>query len=251
MASAGSYPRRAGPRDLLFFQSPHLWQHYPFLPLLRWACNGAEPECGILYDARGVSGTYGFACTAFLVNLFALYNAADYPPEVRGLFAVEWDFPSVEPPSYLMRISPDVYQQEQERVARRFEEAVHLAEQAFVAEFSKLVAHLSERLTGSEDGERKVFRDSAVSNLTECFQRFATLNVRSNAQLDELVEQAQQLVRGLKPQELRDNAGLREVVAAEMAQVQTQLDGLIVERPRRHIIRANPSRNGGNHATAD
>src|SRR6476646_7263273 len=79
-------------------------------------------------------------------RLGRLYNPADYPPEVRGLFAVGWDFPSVEPPSYLLRVAPDVYRQEQERVARRFEEAVTLAEQAFVAEFARLVSHLSERL---------------------------------------------------------------------------------------------------------
>jgi len=33
-------------------------------------------------------------------RLGRLFNPADYPPEVRGLFGVEWDFPSVEPPAY-------------------------------------------------------------------------------------------------------------------------------------------------------
>ena len=32
-------------------------------------------------------------------RLGRLYNPADYPTEVRSLFAVEWDFPSVEGPS--------------------------------------------------------------------------------------------------------------------------------------------------------
>src|SRR5207302_3462761 len=112
-------------------------------------------------------------------RLGRLYNPADYPPQVRGLFGVDWDFPSTEPPAYLMRLSPELYRQEQERVARRFEEAVQLAEQAFVAEFTRLVSHLTERLNRSPDGERKVFRDSAVSNLTDFFERFRRLNVRS------------------------------------------------------------------------
>ena len=50
-----------------------------------------------------------------LRRLGRLFNPADYPPEVRGLFAVEWDFPSIEPPNYLLRINPDLYQEEQER----------------------------------------------------------------------------------------------------------------------------------------
>ena len=181
-------------------------------------------------------------------RLGQLFSAKDYPSEIRGLFAVDWDFPAVEPPSYLMRLSPDLYAQEQQRIAQRFEEAVRLAEEAFIGEFAKLVSHLSERLGSSEDGQTKVFRDSAVSNLVDFFERFRKLNVQSNAQLDELVEQAQQLVSGVKPQSLRDNDGLRQQVATQLAQVQSVLDGLVVDRPRRRIVRANPSLNGDAHA---
>jgi hypothetical protein len=183
-------------------------------------------------------------------RLGRLYNAADYPPGVRNLFLVEWDFPSVEPPSYLMRIAPDIYQQEQERVARRFEEAVQMAEQAFLAEFGKLVSHLAERLSGGEAGDQRVFRDSAVGNLTDFFSRFSHLNVRSSPDLDALVEQAQQLVRGVTPQQLRDSGELRQHVAQEMARVQTQVEGLITEAPRRRLVRARPSGNGGDHGPA-
>jgi hypothetical protein len=181
-------------------------------------------------------------------RLGRLFDPADYPPAVRGLFGVEWDFPSVEPPAYLMRLAPDVYRQEQERVAQRFEEAVRLAEQAFVAEFARLVQHLTERLNDDPAGERRVFRDTLVGNLTEFFERFRTLNVRSNDDLDHLVARAQDLVRGVTPQDLRDNDGLRQHVAREMAVVQSQLDGMIVERPRRQIIRPKANGNGAGHA---
>lgn len=183
-------------------------------------------------------------------RLGRLYDARDYPPEIRNLFDVQWDFPSVEPPNYLMRIAPDVYQREQERVAQRFEEAIRLAEQAFLAEFGKLVSHLAERLSGA-DGERRIFRDSAVTNLMEFFQRFRHLNLRSHADLDALVEQAQQLVQGVNAQQLRDNAALRQHVAAEMAAMQSSVEALLVEQPRRRIIRTGPARNGGSHDAGD
>jgi hypothetical protein len=184
-------------------------------------------------------------------RLGRLFNPGDYPAEMRGLFTIEWDFPSIEPPSYLMRLSPEVFQQEQERITRRFEEAVQLAEQAFIAEFAKVVSHLTERLATGPEGERKVFRDSAVTNLTEFFERFRTLNVRSNAQLDELVEEARRVVRGIAPQALRDDTSLRQQVAAQLAGVQSVLDGMMIDRPRRRIVRARPSANGGSHAAAD
>ena len=77
-----------------------------------------------------------------------LYNPADYPESLVGLFSIEFDFPSVEPPNYLQYLNPELYQQECERVQRRFDEAVQLAEEAFTSELSKLVSHLTERFPG-------------------------------------------------------------------------------------------------------
>ncbi len=86
-------------------------------------------------------------------RLGRLFNSADYPESLDGLFAVDWDFPSVEPPEYLRQLSPELYRQESQRVAARFDEAVRLAEEAFTAELAKLVSHLTERLSGQEDGK--------------------------------------------------------------------------------------------------
>ena len=112
----------------------------------------AEAELNAVYDRIKADARQ---------RLGRLYNPADYPAEIRDLFHVGWDFPSVEPPNYLMRLNPDLYQQEQERVARRFEEAVQLAEEAFLGEFSKLVSHLTERLSGGPASVGEVSRDFA------------------------------------------------------------------------------------------
>jgi len=170
-------------------------------------------------------------------RLGTLFNPADYPASLTGLFDVAWDFPSVEPPPYLQQLSPQLYQQECQRVAARFDEAVQLAEQAFIDELAAMISHLTERLSGTDDCRPKVFRDSAVENLTEFFQRFRHLNVRSNQQLDELVGQAQQIVRGVEPQSLRDSEPLRQQIATQLSAVGSVLDGLLVDRPRRAILR--------------
>jgi len=187
---------------------------------------------------RNLDRHYGELKRAAVERLGSLYNPSDYPETLVGLFAVAWDFPSVEPPDYLMQLSPALYEQERARMEARFEEAVRLAERAFTEEFARLVEHLAERVTGvGEDGQPKVFRDSAVNNLAEFFARFRELNVRSNEQLDELVERAQRAVRGVDAQELRDSGGLRQRVATQLSQVQSALDGMLVERPRRRILR--------------
>jgi len=179
---------------------------------------------------------------AAAVQLGSLYSDEDYPDTLGALFDVAYDFPNVEPPDYLVAMSPQVYEEEQARVVARFEDAVRLAEQAFLAEFARLVEHLTERLEGSNDGgTTKVFRDSAVGNLVEFFARFRDLNVSSNRELDALVEQAQRAVRGVAAQDLRDSAALRARVSSQLARVQNTLDALLIDRPRRRILRQTSS----------
>jgi len=169
-------------------------------------------------------------------RLGQLFNESDYPPALTGLFGIDWEFPPIEPPDYLCQLSPALYEQERQRVAGRFEEAVQLAEQAFLSELAKLVSHLTERLT-DESGQRKVFRDSAVNNLVEFFQQFKALNIQSNGDLDALVDRAQRVVRGVEAQELRDNDSLRQHVASQLNRVQSSIDAMLVDQPRRRIIR--------------
>jgi len=166
-----------------------------------------------------------------------LFDPADYPSTVSDLFAISWDFPSVTPPAYLRTVNPELYQQECRRVQARFAEAVELAEQTFAEELSQLVNHLAERLSGSVDGKPKVFRDSAVTNLSEFFDRFERLNIGSSDELDQLVDNARQIVSGITPQDLRDRGSLRQQIASSLTQVESSLNQLMTDRPRRNVIR--------------
>ena len=178
-------------------------------------------------------------------RLGTLFNASDYPTTLDGLFDLEVSYPTIEPPAYLVSLHPEVYQQEQARVRERFESAVELAEQAFATELQRLTAHLAERLTGLHDGQPKVFRDSAVENLREFLERFRRLNIRSSLELDTLVEEAQQTISGIEPQTLRDSNRLRQMVARDFEQIQASVGELLVDRPRRNILRRAQAAQGG------
>ena len=82
MNATGPQSRRATARDLLYFQTPRQWPRYPFLPVRRHPPGSTECQLGLLYDARGVSGTYGLSATVFLVNLF------DVPPTEAEFLAL-------------------------------------------------------------------------------------------------------------------------------------------------------------------
>ena len=187
--------------------------------------------------ARELAAQYDTMKSEAERRLGTLFNASDYPSTLDGLFDLEVSYPTIEPPNYLMALHPDVFQQEQARVRERFESAVELAEQAFATELQRLTAHLAERLTGLHDGQPKVFRDSAVENLREFFERFRRLNIRSSPELDMLVEEAQQVITGIEPQQLRDSVRLRQMVARDFEQIQASVGEMLVDRPRRNILR--------------
>jgi hypothetical protein len=57
------------------------------------------------------------------------------------------------------------------------------------------------------------------------------------------VAEAQRAVRGVRPQELRDSSSLRREVSQQLSRVQTSLDAMLVDRPRRRILRTPQSSN--------
>ena len=173
-------------------------------------------------------------------KLGSLYNEGDYPETLIGMFTLEWDFPNVEAPEYLRTISPNLYRRATERIQSRFTEAVTLAEEAFFGELSGMVSHLAERITGSDDGKPKVFRDSVINNLLDFFERFKRLNIGSSEELDRFVAEVQGIVAGVAPDDLRDSGSLRGHVARELGQVRQALDEHMIDRPRRNLIRNRP-----------
>jgi hypothetical protein len=168
-----------------------------------------------------------------------LFNPADYPVSLVGAFGVTYDYPNLgEPPSFLVE-DPEEYTRQSRLIRDRFEQAVVLAEEAFLGQFADCVRHICERLDGTgDDGTPRVFRDTLVTNLVDFVEQFRLLNLNSNEQLDQLVERAQGAIRGVSAQDLRDSAGLRERVAGDMARVQVALDRLMSDQPRRRILRS-------------
>ncbi len=172
-------------------------------------------------------------------KLGTLYNEADYPTSLENVFDIKWDFPSVEPPNYLMNYNPELYEQERNKIQQRFEDAVALAENAFAEQLKGLVDHLIERLTDNPDGTRKTFRSSAIANFKEFADNFRRMNVRSNAQLEQLVTQAESLVGGVDVDDLKKKKDLRQELTSQMSTIQTALDSLVTNAPSRRIVPMN------------
>ena len=51
------------------------------------------------------------------------------------------------------------------------------------------------------------------------------------------MDRSRQILNAVQPQGLRDNDSLRQRIATQLSTVQSSLDGLLVNRPRRNIQR--------------
>ncbi len=196
-----------------------------------------ELRADLLESERELDNHYDEIRAAARERLGRLYNPDDYPASMVGLFEISVDHPNVEAPEYLRMLSPSLYRQEADRVRNRFDEAVKLAEESFLGELSKLVEHLTERLSGSDDGKPKIFRDTVVTNLVEFFERFRRLNIGSSDELDRMVAEVRRIVGNTTANDLRNSDSLRKQVSTELSRVQANLDGMMIDRPRRNLIR--------------
>lgn len=171
-------------------------------------------------------------------KLGELYNEKDYPESISNRFSIRTEVVNLSPPDYLATLNPELYAREQARVRAEFESAVALAEEAFTKELEGLLDHLVERLSGEDsDGKKKVFRDSAIDNLTDFLDRFKKLNIGSDKALDELVDKAKAIVGGeeVTAKRLRNDTLFRDEVAGKFAELRGELDQHLKLKPKRKL----------------
>ncbi len=102
-----------------------------------------------------------------------------------------------------------------------------------------MVDHLVERLTGTDDGRPKVLRESVVTNFDDFFAKFRNLNIGSSVELEQVVERVRRIVSGATTESLRSDMSLRDRISTGLVTVQSTLDTLMTNRPRRNLIRRN------------
>lgn len=163
------------------------------------------------------------------------FNAADYdtPAEIRERVSLDYSYVTFGIPENLPEV---IRMREIEKQGQRLTESVDAMQMLLRSEMAKLVEHAVEKLTGSkDDGGKKVFRNSLVSNIKEFLDLFADRNITNDAEMAALCDKAKQLLDGVDPQDLREKEPLRESVARGFADIKTALDGMLVPRGARVI----------------
>ena len=101
---------------------------------------------------------------------------------------------------------------------------------------SELTNHLIDRLTGTGDGKVKTFKKSMIEKFNEFLDGFAARNIAEDGELDKLVKKAKQLLEGVEPEKLREDASIQEKLKSGFEDVKKSLDSMLENKGRKFRI---------------
>jgi len=171
------------------------------------------------------------------VHLEKLFNETDYPVDVSSKFAFSWRFITIDVPNGNAKIlAPEVYEAEKLKFIQTMDEAREMAVLALREEFSSLVERIADRFTNDPDGKNKIFKNGTINNFYEYFETFKQRNIFDDAQLDELVQRAQELLGGKSAESIREDDRLKDRIKFGMESIEERLESLIGNSRRRVIM---------------
>jgi hypothetical protein len=168
-------------------------------------------------------------------RLKGAFDVRHYPTREQVLagYTVEKRWLTMSTPQSLKQISASFFEREKAKAEESIRTATEEITKLLAAEAKKLTVHLIERLTPGPDGKAKIFRDSAVSNISEFLATFNLRNIGGSDELNAQISKIRQLIDGVDPEALRTNDTVKESVANGFKQVAEELDKLVVAKPSR------------------
>jgi hypothetical protein len=168
-------------------------------------------------------------------GLGSLYNEGDYPTTelLRASFGMEHSWFALSVPDELPE---EIRSRENQKLKDQFANAQTEILYALREGFKGLVEHAIERLHVKAGEKPKIFRaDGMVEGFMEFFETFGARNLMDDAQLEEVVAQAKDIVQQFAPniQNVKTSISLRNGVAEQLTGLAITLDALIKDKPSR------------------
>lgn len=174
------------------------------------------------------------------------FNAAEYPSpaEVEAKFDVATRWLSYNVPAALEEANAKVYQQAMAQARQEWATAGDEMRLALRESFGEIVGTLVDRLGSDAEGNPKTFRanDQTLAKMQEFLALFMQRDLTGDDALGKLVRQAQQLLKGVKVDDVKQQESVRERVTAGVGALATKLRALDVRvAPKRRVILEDPA----------
>ena len=170
---------------------------------------------------------YSWEITKAQAELGDLFNDDDYPAveELRSKFrfTVEYD-PMPESGDWRVDVSREQLNDLEQQFAKTADRRVQEAMNDVWTRLHEQLTHFSDRLDYTDDEKKKIFKEATVDNLLNLIDLLDVLNVTGDQRMKDMKTKLADATRGITPEALREDAGLRQYT-------KTQLDEAIAALP--------------------
>jgi len=164
-----------------------------------------------------------------------LFDATDYPMDIRGCFEFAWQYVSLDKPDKASLLSPEMMKREEEKFRNLMAEAKTEAMTALREGFRDLVDGLARKLEPGTDGRPKSIKSNSLNRLREFTATFDDRNIFNDEELHRLVDRMKSLTDGVDGTSLRDDPSARRAIRDGMEGIMAGLDGMVEDAPARRV----------------
>jgi hypothetical protein len=167
------------------------------------------------------------------------FKAEEYPSadELEASFGARAKWITFNVPAALEDLNKEMYERVRQRVEAEWATAGDEIRVALRESFAGLIETLADKLSEDADGKPRIFRDSTVEKLTDFLATFAARDLTGDEDLAALARQAQGLLKGKAPDDLRKQEDVRARVRAGMEAIKGTLKKMDVQAPKSRRIK--------------
>lgn len=172
--------------------------------------NRYQDEFNLLVDA--FLDKYDTLVAAAAFQLGTLFDRDEYlsREQVARRFRMDISFtPLPTAGDFRLDIESEVQQELIEQYERRLEAQLTQATQENWTRLYDALKRMSDRLVIEEDGKKRVFHDTLVTNAQELCELLTAMNVTRDPKLESARRQLESVLSGVTPKELREEDGTR------------------------------------------
>ncbi len=161
------------------------------------------------------------------VLLNGMYRQEDYPGpvELKSKFGVEKDFtPLPDADDFRVKLADQEIERIRQQIEQRVASEVETAQNDLWQRLRSAVDRMVERLAKPN----AVFRDTLVTNLREVVDLIPNLNLTQDEDLEQIRKHVANVLTVHDPQELREDLGLRSLVAKQAEEIASAMQAFMV-----------------------
>lgn len=167
-------------------------------------------------------GVYPTLISMQAFKLGEMFDREEYPDvdEIESKFRFNVAYlPIPETGDFRVDIGHEDMEELRAQYEREYEQRLENAMSDVRERILESLRHLSERFTDKEDGERKRFRNNILDNFAETIAAVRELNLTKDAAIEAMAIEAEEAIRGVDVDSLKESKAVRDDVRARVDSV--------------------------------